>query len=300
MTDLDIRPQRRIETVDRRILGAFRLVDAVTGLPLGVPAVVDVLGATINGIPLDAVVDRHTVPLRQNRRGIVVVFGAPLFDTYTAAFENPAAPPETAVNPLRLRLAIASAGSSHLPRALTLDLPRALDPAAAASVLAAQSIEVLRSPNAGVQPAWAVLRVRVTRAGVNPLTPLGAVLVRVFRSPRAPADRPIGVGMTEWRGAVAGEALVAISDIQRFRPGAGANVLDTDLAIELEASRHDTFTGVAGVVPDVDALIAGAGQGFIRPPTQPPGSQLTVLQPATAPPMRVQAGREYVVHLAMP
>jgi hypothetical protein len=106
--------------------------------------------------------------------------------------------------------------------------------------------------------------------------------------------------MTEWRGPVAGEALVPLATLARFRPGAGAQVIDTDHLVEFEASRHNTFTGAAGTLPDVGALLAATGTGLIHPPTQPPGSALTVLQPVTAPPMRVQAGREYVVHLAMP
>jgi hypothetical protein len=56
-------------------------------------------------------------------------------------------------------------------------------------------------------------------------------------------------------------------------------------------------------LPDVPALLAGTGTGLIRPPTIPAGSQLTILRPAgitPEAPMRVEAAREYVVHLAMP
>jgi len=293
-------PLARLDLVDRRVLGAFRLVDAVTGLPLGTPAVVDVLEATIDGNPIDAPLHPAAVQVRQNRRGVFVVFGAPFFAAYTAAFAEPQNPAETATQPLRLRFGITNAGRDYLPQAFTFDLPRDLAADAPDSVLAAASVELLRTPNAAVQAGWAVLRVRVTRAGVNPLSPLPGVLVRVFRSPRTAGDRPIGLGMTEWRQPVAGEALVAISDLVRFRPGGGAQVIDTDHAIEFEASRHETFTGSAGALPDVAALLAGTGSGFVQPPTHPPNSVLTVLQPATAPPMRVQAGREYVVHLAMP
>jgi hypothetical protein len=298
--NLEQLPLARLDVIDRRVLGAFRLVDIVTGLPLGTPATVDVLGATIEGNPIDVTLNRHTVQVRQNRRGVFVIFGAPFFADYAEAFEQPEPPPETAADPLRLRFGITNAGPNHLPQEFTFDLPRVLDPDAPDSVLAAAPVELLRTPNAVVQVGWAAIRVRVTRAGVSPPSPLPGALVRIFRSPRAAADRPIGIGMTEWRGPVAGEALVALTGLLRFRPGAGAEVIDTDHAIEFDVSRHDTFIGAAGALPNVGALLAATGSGFVRPPTHPPGSVLTVLQPATAPPMRVQAGREYVVHLAMP
>jgi len=297
---LEHRPLARLDVVDRRILGAFRLVDAVTGLPLGTPATVEIRAATIDGNPIAVALDRHTVQVRQNRRGVFVIFGAPFFAAYTEAFALPQPPAETAAHPLRLRFGITNAGPHHLPQEFSIDLPRDLDATAPDSVLAAAPVELFRTPNAVVQTGWAVVRVRVTRAGINPPTPLPGVLVQIFRSPRSGADRPIAIGMTEWRGSVAGEAVVPLPNLARFRPGAGAQVIDTDHAIEFDAARHDTFTGAGAALPDVGALLAATGNGFVRPPTHPPGSVLTVLQPATAPPMRVQAGREYVVHLAMP
>jgi hypothetical protein len=40
----------------------------------------------------------------------------------------------------------------------------------------------------------------------------------VFRSPRGAADLPIGLGMTEWRGGVRGEALVPVAGVGVFDP----------------------------------------------------------------------------------
>jgi hypothetical protein len=95
--------------------------------------------------------------------------------------------------------------------------------------------------------------------------------------------------MTEWRGGVRGEALVPVAGIERFRPGSGAAVIETDQAIEFEATRSGGFTGASGELPNVPALVAA-----------PPSSLLDIVRPATTPPIRVQAGRDYVVHLAMP
>jgi hypothetical protein len=294
--NLELLPRRPIETVDRRVLGAFQFVDAVTSLPVVVAGAVDVRGATVGGTPIDVGLHGHAVQLRQNRAGLFVVFSAPLFAAYTSAADDPVPPPELAADPLRLRLALTDAGRYYLPQEFVLDLPRALDPGAPDAVFRPLRVELFRSPGAPAQHGWALLRVLVTEAGVVPPRRLPGVLIRVFRSPRGTADRPIGVGMTEWRGGVAGEALVPVADLQRFRPGSGPTVIERDQAIEFEVSRHSGFDGAAGQLPDVPALLAGTGDGLIRPAA----SQISIVRPATPPPFRVQAGREFVVQLAMP
>ena len=297
--NLALLPQHRVETADRRVLGALQFVDAVTGLPIGAPAQVGVRGAEIAGVPVDVALHENAVRLRQNRAGLVVIFSAPFFETYTSTFDAPAAPPQTATDPLRLRLAVYDPGPSYLPQEFFVDLPRALDPDLPGAVFNPVRVALFRSPSAPVLDGWAVLRVRVTAAGA-PATRLPGVLIRVFRSPRAVEDLPIGLGMTDWRGGIIGEALVPVADIQRFRPGAGASVIETDQAIEIEATRQSGFTGATDALPLASALLTGSGAGVIRPPDAPPGSSLQVLLPAAPPPLRVQAGREYVVHLAMP
>jgi hypothetical protein len=135
--------------------------------------------------------------------------------------------------------------------------------------------------------------------------PLPGVLVRVFRSPRAAPDRPIGVGMTEWRGAVRGEALVPVAGVQRFRPGSGSTPIETQQPIELEATRETGFTGSDGSLPDV-ARLASGGTGVVRHVDRGAGSQLAVVvRPDERPaepdsPIHLRAGREYVVHVTMP
>jgi hypothetical protein len=293
-------PYRLIETVDRRVLGAFQFVDAATQLPLAVPAAVEVRGATLADAPVDAALREHAVRILQNRSGLFVILRAPFFDTYAGALDNPPLPPETVVDPLCLRLAVTDPGPQYLPQEFQYDLPRALDPDASDSVFEPVRVGLFRSPGAPAQDGWVRLRVRVTEAGVDPPNPLPGVLIRVFRSPRGVGDLPIGAGMTDWRGSIRGEALVPVIGIQRFRPGSGASVVETDQPIEFEATRHSGFTGAAGQLPDVLSLVTGTGAGLIRPPAQPLNSLLEIVRPATPPPIRVQAGREYVVHLAMP
>ena len=297
---LALLPRRDVDLVDRRVIGAFQFVDAVTRFPLTVPAVIEVRRAIMPGTSEEVLLPPRAVGILQNRRGICVITQAPLFETYVSSFDTPQPPPATAAGPLRLRVGVLDAGPHYLPQEFQVDLPRSLDPTAANSVFAAQQVGLFRAPVAPVLDGWAVLRVRVTRTGSSPVAPLPGVVVSVFRSPRGAGDAPIGAGMTDWRGGVAGEALVPVTDVQRFRPGSGPTPIETDQPILFEATRDTGFTGASGQLPDVPRLLAATGEGLIRPPNLPPGSELEILHPTTTPPIRVEAGREYVVQLQMP
>ena len=287
---------RTIESSDRRMLGAFRCVDLATGLPIR---------RSIRVIPLGAIVapgDAETVlPLaegdvqvRQNRSGDHVLFKAPFFEAYTANFEAPVTPPALAAGPLRLRFGIESAGPHHLPRAFSLDLPRSLAPDSPETAFAPAVITLARGPGAPVQHGWAVLRVRVVEAGSDSGNGQPGVLLRAFRSPRAPTDEPIGLGLTEWRGRLRGEALVPLTALERFRPGAGEEVIESGQAIVLEAARLTAFTGAAGTFPDPDAIREAIPPDLAADP--PAG--LRLLRPVET--ITVHAGAEFPVELAMP
>mgnify|MGYP006196693431 CR=1 FL=1 len=297
--NLAVRPLRVIESVDRRILGAFQLVDAVTGIPIDVPAAVEAQHMVVAGQPGDVRLPQRAVRILRNRGGRYVVLAAPFFDTYAATFDNPPVPEQAAAGPLGLRIAVTDPGNHHLPRDFRLNLPRSLDPSRPDSVFEPLPVPLFRAPGAPAQDGWAVLRVRVTRAGTNPPVPLPGVLIAVFRRPRGGDDEPLGLGMTEWRGAVRGEALVALSGLTRFRPGAGNNVVERDHPISFEATRDNAFDGAAGRMPGIDRLVAGTGAGVVRVSDRPPDPLLQIVQPAELP-VRVEAGREHVIHLAMP
>lgn len=302
---------RDIEAEERRVLGAFRLVDGPTGAPLVVPATIAARSAAIidvtpPGPPAVAQIlalGRGAVDVRQNRRGWFVVFAAPLFDAYTRAFREPANPPELpADRRLRVRFAITESGPNHLPRFFDLLLPRSLDANDADSVFVPQPVELLRAPSATIADGWAALRVRVRRNAT--LDTLPGVLVRVFRRPRAPNAAPIGVGLTEWRDDhLRGDAVVPIPGLLRFTPGAGANVLETTHAIEVEATRDQNFpdpalaTPALDQLPDIDALIAGVGATIVRR-VSPPGAPAFGMDPAG--PLTIAAGEELTLDLTLP
>ena len=124
------------------------------------------------------------------------------------------------------------------------------------------------------------------------------VLVRVFASPRAENDLPIGRGITEWRGGPTGEALVAAADLPRFRPasGPGNDVFATTQPVELEATRDPGFTGGGNELPDPADLIAGTAPSIRR--RTDGAAPLLSIDPAK--PLELQASRETAVRIAMP
>jgi hypothetical protein len=286
---------RVIEPGDRRVLGAFQFIDAVTELPIAGAAAVEVRRATLVGQGNAPVaLSDGSIQIRQTRSGFHAVFHAPFFDAYTSAFENPPSPPELLNNPLRLRLAVTRAGSHYLPQEFDFDLPRSLDPADANNVFQPEPVRLFRAPAAPVLGSWVALRVRVRQ--VNTHVGLPGVLVRVFRGPRGAADEPIGQGMTEWRGDTRGEALVVLPEVPRFRPGAGNNVFETTQQIQFEVIRDTQFTGAANQLPDMPRILAGNAPEIITRPT--PANPLTLLEPTA--PVNVRAGEELTVRLEMP
>jgi hypothetical protein len=299
-----------IGSATRRALGAIRLTDQPAKNPVTIPARIEVLSAAIIDVapPAPPVLVREVplglaaVRVHQNRRGWFVVSRAPFFDAYTSTFLNPVNPPELpAGRRLRLRLGVTDAGPQHLPRLFELLLPRSLDPDAAASVMVPQDVELLRAPSALVAEGWSTLRVRVRNAAGAALP---AALIRVFRRPRPANARPVGIGLTEWRGpSLRGEAVVPIPGLLRFAPGAGANVLDTKHDIEIEATRDTSFpdaalrTPIEDQLPDIDALIAGAGGTMVRR-VSTPGPDALVMNPPH--PLAIAAAESLTLDLTLP
>jgi hypothetical protein len=287
---------RVVEHVDRRVLGAFQLVDAVTRLPVTIAATVEVRSAALvnGGPPVDVPLPERSVRLRQNRSGFHVIERAPFFDDYCSSFDDPQDPAETPPGTrLRLRLALRNAGPHYLPRQFEFNLPRSIEPTDDDNVFEPAIVQLFRAPGAPVLGGWCVLRVSVTQEISE--APLPGVLVRVFRSPRGGNDPAIGQGMTEWRGDLRGEALVAVADLPRFRSGGDdEDVFVTTQAVHLEATRDPNFTGASGQFPDIPVTAPGA----ISRRSDPPAPPALLINPAA--PLDLRAGQEMTVHLTMP
>lgn len=225
------------ELLDRRVLGAVRFVDAVTGLVI--PDRLEVQATGVRWV--------------RNRRGDYVVAEAPGLERHRDAFPSP--PPTPAVGSVEISFTVRDPAGRYLGRRGTLALPRDPDTDGAAnpdSLFHPAAIPLFPAAAAPTWPGWAVVRASV--AGSAPGTVLAGALLRVIRQSD---DAILGGGMTDRRG----EALVAVQGIPSttFDDGAGP-VVATEVAVRLEV----VWDPDAAEMPDPDDLEARRVELLVR------------------------------------
>lgn len=209
------------EFVDRRILGAVRIVDRAVG----------------HAVRRPLEISSPQARFVRNRSGHYVVTEADGFEEYTRSFEAaPAAPP-----PLSTPIAaeVQDPLGRYLPRSFTMRLPRDPDPANAES-----ATSVFRPHEATLYPAstmpiignWSTVRASVTvaRDDDGPPDPARGALLRVLRQAD---DEVIASGIADERG----EALVIVPGVPLTRFGdddgdGNGPVIVADLPATLEIS----------------------------------------------------------------
>lgn len=216
------------ETVARRVLGALRPTDAVTGVRILAPLLVTAPG----------------VRVVRNLSGMYVVTGAPGLIGQTETTEAPDWDP---ADPQPVEFTVADPAGVYLARRFILRLPRDPDPANAAgadSLFRPGELRMFPSPVAPVSPQWAVVRASVP--GAQEGTVSAGALIRVVR---ADDGVLLAAGLADARG----EALVAVPGIPvtTWAPVQQGNVIATSVDAELEV----VWDGAAaGRLPDPDDL----------------------------------------------
>jgi hypothetical protein len=228
------------ELLDRRVLGAVRFVDAVSGL-----VIQDQLDVRARG-----------VRWVRNRRGDYVIAEAPGLERHRDTFAVPPATP--AVGAVRISITVRDPAGHYLARRATVPLPRDPDSNRAPnrdSLFRSESIPLFPAPAAPTWPGWAVVRASV--AGSAPGTVLAGALLRVVRQSDG---ETLGGGMTDSRG----EALVAVQGIPSttFDDGAGP-VVATEVAVRLEV----VWDPAAAEPPDPGDLEARRDELLVRSAT---------------------------------
>lgn len=226
-----------IETDVRRVWGALRFVDAMSGHTVDSPLRVDLPGAR----------------LQRNRSGFFVVTAlddvANLDDrrNYENAFDP--IPPAPA---LSLAGTVSDPAGRYLARRFTLVLPRSplpVPPSAMAPLFEAATVTLDPSSATALLPTWAALRLSVRRAGA----PAAQAVIRVHRPG---SETVLGRGMTDARG----EALLAVVGVAQLTPGAEELVVETEIAVDIVVSADITLAPGALVDPDLlAARPLGAG-----------------------------------------
>ena len=216
------------ETVERRVLGALRPVDAVTGVRIVAPLSVTAAG----------------VRVVRNASGMYVVTGAPGLAAQTHSAEAPEWDP---ADPRPVEFTVRDPAGVYLARRFTLRLPRDPDPANAQqpdSLFRPGEVRMFPSPVAPVSPQWAVVRASVP--GAQPGTVNGGALIRVVRVSDGVL---LAAGLADARG----EALVAVPGIPvtTWAPVNQGSVIATSVDVELEVVWD---AAAAGRLPDPDDL----------------------------------------------
>lgn len=239
------------ETVERRILGALRFVDAVTGQRV------------LNGLAVTLPEGMRGV---RNLQGLFVITAAPGQHAATASLVQPAYDPADAH---RVEVTVRDPSGAYLDRRVGIEMPRDPRPANAAhasSVFRPVDVRLFPSPTARPAPGWATIRASVAGSGDGP--PLGGALVRVRR---AGDGALLSSGLADPRG----EALVAVPGIPvtTWNPGPG-HVVATSVDVTLDVVWDPA---AAGRLPDPDDLEARHAELAVRsaPATLASGQVLT-------------------------
>lgn len=229
------------EAVSHRVLGAVRMVDAATGTQAN-----DSFQVSAPGLKFV-----------RNRIGLYVIHSASRpreLRAHARAFEQP--PAEPAIGDEEFTGEIIPAGRAFLPRAFEVALPRDPDPAHSDeedSLFRAIDVALYPSATSSVDPGWAVIRatVRGTRAGQQP-RPLGGALIRVLQTANN-TTTVLARGMTDWRGRIAGEALVVVPGIP-VTISSGGNGGGPVLTHEIDVTLQVIFDPAAQGLPNPDHL----------------------------------------------
>ncbi len=204
------------ERIEGRVLGALRVVDHATALPLRAP------------LRLHS----DTARVLRNRSGLYVITEAEGLQEHAAAFARP--PDTPAPGSVVYRFTIVDPAQRYLPRQLRVPLPRVPEPTHADSLFTPRDVPLYPAASAGLSPNWSTVRVSVRREG----TPVRGALLRVIERRD---DRVLASGISDERG----EALVIVPGVPVTRfadeddshdDHAAAPVVVATLPVRLELS----------------------------------------------------------------
>lgn len=249
-----------IESVDRRILGGFVCIDAITGSSI-VPA-----------LPVTAPQWR----VKPNRSGIYVIFDGPGFDLLTGQFIPTGVWPA----PVSFEVSLQDPERRYLPRRVMVKAPLAVPtippaPVAATGVFAPQQVQMYPSPAAVIGPNWASIHASVTRQGTNPAQGLPWAILRVVRN----SDHAvIATGQTDAHG----EALLAVIGLkaQANTSGHGPVTISTVAATVTAFFDPKVLTKPVGWIPNPDDILSNPANPALKLNSQAvqlgPGQELSM------------------------
>jgi len=238
-----------IESVDRRILGAFVCVDAITG------------SSVVPAIPVTAA--QWTV--KPSRSGIYVIFEGPGFDALTGQF----IPSGTWPAPASFEVTLQDPSRKYLPRRANVQAPLAIPamppvPAVPAGVFAPLQVAVYPSAATAIGPNWAAIHASVTNASTTPPQGLPWAVLQVVQ------DSDNTVLATGQTGAN-GEALLAVIGltVQANTSGGGPVTVSTVAATVTAYFDPSVLNQPPGWVPNPDDILSNLSNPALKSSSQP-------------------------------
>jgi len=195
------------ELADRRVMGAVQPVDVNTKVRITGPF-------SVSGDDL---------AFQRNRSGFQVIVRAKGFEKYAASFDAPVVPAAA-----QFPLTAGDPSGRYLPRKISLDLPRDLDPKAANTIFKPVDIEMYPSPSAPIAPGLAVIRAVILKKDTTDER-LPWTLVRVKL---ASDGTVLARALADWRG----EVLVGVPKIALVSPSEDDKKVvasDVDVTIDI-------------------------------------------------------------------
>jgi len=237
-----------IENVDRRILGAFVCVDAITG------------NSVVPAIPV-------TVPhwtVKPNRNGVYVIFNGPNLDLQTGEFAPSGSWPAS----VQFEVSLQDPSLRYLPRRAKVNAPLPVPvyppvPSSPAGVFAPHQIAVYPSPAAVIGPNWATIHASVTRQGTTPPQGLPWAVLQVVQNSN---NAILANGQTGPNG----EALLAVVGltVQANTGGGGPVTISTVAATVKAYFDPSVLSQPKGWIPNPDDILNNLSNPALKSSSQ--------------------------------
>jgi hypothetical protein len=236
-----------IENVDRRILGAFVCVDAITG------------SSVVPAIPVTA--PEWTV--KPNRSGVYVIFNGPGFNSLTDEF----IPSGTWPAPAHFEVSLKDPSLRYLPRRVKVQAPLAVPayppvPATLTGVFSPQQIPVYPSAAAALGSNWASIHASVTRQGTTPPKGLPWAVLQVIRDSDS---KVLATSQTDANG----EALLAVVGLTvQANTGGGPVTISTVAATITVYFDPSVLSQPTGWIPNPDDILNNLSNPALKSSSQ--------------------------------
>jgi hypothetical protein len=234
------------ETVDRRILGAFVGIDAITG------------SSVVPAIPV--VPDPEWI-VAANHSGIYVIFDGPGLDSQTDQF----LPSGTWPAPISFEVTLQDPNLRYLPRRATVQAPLAVpvSPTTPSGVFVPQPVSLYPSPAAAVGPNWAVIRASVTLSGTTPAQGLPWAYLQVVQTSN---NAVLATGVTDSNG----EALLAVIGLTVQPNTSGSGPVTTSVTPATVTAYFDptSLNQPSGWISDPDDIASNLSNPALKSSSQ--------------------------------